>query len=190
VEFGGSAKNNIVLNTNTDPNRGVFLDTHEKNASRRFKMFGASYTEQRTRSAASATMRWLLDRAYRGKTVTWIGVRALAAGSFGTEGTQKTGTRRGGVATLVSADGKKWGGLTSADSMKVAADTANNALYDPDIKKYIAFSRNHCTNKACNESGACSPSRTSQQLLQQIADSRQQSQHSPHQKKATMFLTS
>ena len=155
VEFGGSAKNNIVLNTNTDPNRGVFLDTHEKNASRRFKMFGASYTEQRTRSAASATMRWLLDRAYRGKTVTWIGVRALAAGSFGTEGTQKTGTRRGGVATLVSADGKKWGGLTSADSMKVAADTANNALYDPDIKKYIAFSRNHCTNKACNESGAC-----------------------------------
>lgn len=40
VEFLGSKNNNIVLNTNSDPNRGVFLDVHETNASRRFKMFG------------------------------------------------------------------------------------------------------------------------------------------------------
>ena len=65
--------------------------------------------------------------------------------------------RRGGVATLVSADGKVWEDLTLATSMDVAADTANNALYDPDIKKYIAFSRNHCTNTACNESGTWTP---------------------------------
>lgn len=113
VDFAGSKANNIVLNTNTDPNRGVFLDTHEVNASRRFKMFG----------------------------------------SFGSQGTQRTGTRRGSVATLVSADGIHWDGLVLADSMAVAADTANNALYDPHLNKYIAFSRNHCTNSACNESG-------------------------------------
>ena len=160
MEFGGSTKNNIVLNTNTDPNRGVFLDAHEKNASRRFKMFGANYTAAHAarphRGHAGGWTTHIVERL-----TVWSGVRALAAGSFGTEGTQKTGMRRGGVATLVSADGKTWGGLASADSMKVAADTANNALYDPDIKKYIAFSRNHCTNKACNESGTCSPSPTS-----------------------------
>ena len=44
--------------------------------------------------------------------------------------------RRGGVATLVSADGKVWEGLTPVTEMDVAADTANNALYDPDLKKY------------------------------------------------------
>ena len=43
VEFLGSTKNNIVLNTNSDPNRGVFLDVHETNASRRFKMFGERF---------------------------------------------------------------------------------------------------------------------------------------------------
>lgn len=52
-------------------------------------------------------------------------------------------------ATLVSADGIRWGGLAMATTMDVAADTANNALYDPHLKKYIAFSRNHCTNSAC-----------------------------------------
>jgi hypothetical protein len=31
VSFAGSKANNIVLNTNTDPNRGVFLDAHETN---------------------------------------------------------------------------------------------------------------------------------------------------------------
>eukprot|EP01048_Picozoa_sp_COSAG05_P000848 COSAG05_NODE_26_length_29797_cov_35.911139_11_plen_542_part_00 len=113
VDFAGSKANNIVLSTNTDPNRGVFLDAHETNASRRFKMFG----------------------------------------SFGTQGTQKTGMRRGGVATLVSADGIHWDGLHVANSMQVAADTANNALYDPNLKKYIAFSRNHCTSSKCNETG-------------------------------------
>ena len=41
VEFAGSKNNNIVLNTNVDPNRGVFFDAHETNASRRFKMFGS-----------------------------------------------------------------------------------------------------------------------------------------------------
>jgi hypothetical protein len=113
VDFAGSKANNIVLNTNTDPNRGVFLDAHEANASRRFKMFG----------------------------------------SFGNKGTRNTGMRRGGVATLVSPDGIHWDGLVPADSMGVAADTANNALYDPNLKKYIAFSRNHCNKAACNESG-------------------------------------
>lgn len=34
-------------------------------------------------------------------------------------------------ATLVSADGIRWGGLAMATTMDVAADTANNALYDP-----------------------------------------------------------
>ena len=29
-----------MIATNVDPNRGVFMDTHEQNASRRFKMFG------------------------------------------------------------------------------------------------------------------------------------------------------
>eukprot|EP00927_Polykrikos_kofoidii_P053804 TRINITY_DN48359_c0_g1_i1.p1 TRINITY_DN48359_c0_g1~~TRINITY_DN48359_c0_g1_i1.p1 ORF type:complete len:537 (-),score=48.44 TRINITY_DN48359_c0_g1_i1:127-1737(-) len=111
VEFAGSKNNNIVLNTNTDPNRGVFFDEHETNASRRFKMIGNFV------------------------------------------GTQKTGMRRGGVATWVSADGIHWDGLQSANSMQVAGDTANNALYDPNLKKYIAFSRNHCRNSACNESG-------------------------------------
>ena len=113
VDWMGSKANNIVLSTNTDPNRGVFLDTHETNSSRKFKMFG----------------------------------------DIGTVGSVTTGFRRSGVATLVSADGVHWSGLAMATSMDVAADTANNALYDPHLGKYIAFSRNHCTNSACNESG-------------------------------------
>jgi hypothetical protein len=60
--------------------------------------------------------------------------------------------RRGGVATLVSPDGIHWDGLVNAGSMGVAADTANNALYDPHLNKYIAFSRNHCHSSACNAS--------------------------------------
>ena len=41
VEWNGSTANNIVLDAGSnDYNRGVFLDTHEKNASRRFKLFG------------------------------------------------------------------------------------------------------------------------------------------------------
>ena len=112
VEFGGSKANNIVLSTTSDPNRGVFLDEHETNSSRRYKMFGV------------------------------LG----AKGSHTLPG-------RGGVATLVSADGKVWTDIASASSMAVAADTANNALYDKDLKKYIAFSRNHCNNARCNASG-------------------------------------
>ena len=81
VEFAGSKSNNIVLNTNCDPNRGVFLDSHETNASRRFKMFG----------------------------------------SFGDKGTQVTGMRRSGVATLVSPDGIHWEGLVNAGPWPAAA---------------------------------------------------------------------
>ena len=111
VDFLGSKSNNIVLETNTDPNRGVFLDEHESNASRRFKMFG----------------------------------------DIGTAGTHTQ--KHAGVATLVSADGIHWNGIQSAVSMRVAADTANNAVFDKDLKKYIAFSRNHCTHSSCNVSG-------------------------------------
>ena len=41
VAWNGSTANNIVVDAgNCDGNRGVFLDPHEKNASRRFKLFG------------------------------------------------------------------------------------------------------------------------------------------------------
>ena len=74
-------------------------------------------------------------------------------GDIGTKGSVTAGDRHGGVATLVSADGLHWGGLAMATSMQVAADTANNALYDPNLGKYVALSRNHCQSSTCNESG-------------------------------------
>jgi hypothetical protein len=41
VSWNGSTANNIVLDAGSqDYNRGVFLDRHEANASRRFKLFG------------------------------------------------------------------------------------------------------------------------------------------------------
>ena len=38
VAYGGSKANNIVLSSTADPNRGVFLDEHETNSSRRYKV--------------------------------------------------------------------------------------------------------------------------------------------------------
>jgi hypothetical protein len=105
IEWNGTKHNNIVLQTPTDPNRGVFLDSNPtSDPAQRFKMFGV------------------------------IGA---------------------GVHTMTSADGRDFpaSSLKSATSMDVAADTANNALYDPDLDQYIAFSRNHCTNQKCNETG-------------------------------------
>lgn len=74
-------------------------------------------------------------------------------GSFGVRGTKTTGMRRGSVGTLVSPDGIHWSEVSLADSMQVAADTANTALYDPHLRRYIAFSRNHCSSSSCNASG-------------------------------------
>ena len=55
------------------------------------------------------------------------------------------------LGTMVSADGVHWTDYTPADAMKVAADTANNLLYDPTLKQYIAYSRIHCTaQESCN----------------------------------------
>ena len=35
--------------------------------------------------------------------------------------------------------------------MGVAADTANNVVYDDSLGQYLAFSRTHCNNEACHE---------------------------------------
>ena len=119
VEFRGSTANGIVLSTpGTDPGAGVFLDAHETNASRRFKMFGLF----------SATA----------------------------DGFQ---LGHNGVGTFVSADGIHWGDFASAQSMAVnsspplTADTANNAVWDPHLNKYIAFSRGWCRADSCNRTG-------------------------------------
>ena len=41
VPFNGSTANNIILDAgDVDGNRGIYLDPHESNASRRFKLFG------------------------------------------------------------------------------------------------------------------------------------------------------
>ena len=109
VSFRGSTANNMVL---VDPGihsgAGVFLDAHETNASRRFKMFGVF--------------------------------------SEGAVPHSQTG-----MGTIVSADGVHWGGWESAASMLVTADTANNAVWDPHLNAYIAFSRNWCRSASCNE---------------------------------------
>jgi hypothetical protein len=105
VKWNGSSANNIAFTSgSTDPNRGIFLDLHEADPSKKFKAFGA--------------------------LPKFVGV-------------------------MTSPDGKTWNvsAASSATSMAVAADTANNALYDSDLKEYIAFSRNHCHSSACNESG-------------------------------------
>ena len=107
VEWNGSTANNIVLDAGSnDYNRGVFLDTHEKNASRRFKLFG-------------------------GVNIPYV----KPPGST--------------LRSAVSKDGKHWTDLTSAASMDVAGDTANNALWDADLGTYLAFSRRHCGSEAC-----------------------------------------
>jgi hypothetical protein len=105
VEWNGSTANNIAFTSGTtDPNRGVFLDLHETEPSKKYKAFGS--------------------------LPKFVGV-------------------------MTSPDGKRWNvsAAASAASMGVAADTANNALYDSDLKEYIAFSRNHCGSSSCNESG-------------------------------------
>lgn len=116
VDFRGSKANGIVLSTpGTDPGAGVFHDSHEPNASRRFKMFGL----------------------------------------FG-DTTVPAGSERRGVGTFFSADGIRWGGWASAQSMAVnaspalTADTANNVVWDPNLKKYIAFTRGWCRSHTCN----------------------------------------
>ena len=41
MPFNGSTANNIILDAgDVDGNRGIYLDPHESNASRRFKLFG------------------------------------------------------------------------------------------------------------------------------------------------------
>ena len=45
VSWNGSTDNNIVVDAGTcDGNRGVYLDSHDTNASRRFKLFGSVNT--------------------------------------------------------------------------------------------------------------------------------------------------
>lgn len=56
-----------------------------------------------------------------------------------------------GMGNLVSADGIHWGGWKTAAMMIVSADTANNAVWDSHLKKYIAFSRNWCRSETCNK---------------------------------------
>lgn len=114
VSWNGSTSNNIVLDAGSqDYNRGVLLDLHETNLSRRFKLFG--------------------------------GINSPACSP--TPGCNH-------LFTVVSADGKVWTDRASAASMHVAADTANNVLWDDDLQEYIAFTRRHCTDKTkdgCDE---------------------------------------
>ena len=131
--------NNLVFSSGgSDPNRGVFLDAHAANASRRFKAFGS------------------FDRA---------------ADAWKPAGSSSLGT-------LVSADGKAWGGYVPADEVDAPADTANQVLWDDSWDdswdeadgggeeeeeegqgqgrgrgRYVLFTRTHCTSSACNESG-------------------------------------
>lgn len=90
-----------------DYNRGVFLDSHDINETRRFKMFGG------------------------------VNLPPVPKGSSS-------------LRTAVSADGKRWTDFTPATAMDVVGDTANNALWDADLKQYLAFSRRHCSSMACH----------------------------------------
>jgi hypothetical protein len=111
VSWNGSTANNIVLDAGAnDYNRGVFLDLHDTNVSRRFKLFGGIDLPPDTPTGSPPTT----------------------------------------LRTAVSKDGKVWMDHTSAASMDVAGDTANNALWDPQLKKYLAFSRRHCMSDACH----------------------------------------
>jgi len=113
VSWNGSTANNLVLDTGpVDPNRGVYRDDFESNATRRYKLFGSF-----ARSG---------------------------------HGNQLPGS---GLGTMTSPDGVHWDDYAPADSMRAAADTANNLLFDPDLKQFLAFSRNHCASMRCNESG-------------------------------------
>ena len=105
---GRRQANNIALITMGDA--GVFLDLHETNRSRRFKMIAS--------------------------------INRTGVVYNPDENNQYS------LTTAVSADGKRWTDITNASSMRVAADTANNALYDPHLGTYLAFSRRHCSN--CN----------------------------------------
>ena len=87
---------------------GAFIDPHETNRSRRFKMIAS--------------------------------INRTGAVYNPDENNQYT------LTTAVSADGKRWTDITNASSMRVAADTANNALYDGHLGMYLAFSRRHCSN--------------------------------------------
>ena len=87
---------------------GAFLDLHETNRSRRFKMIAS--------------------------------INRTGAVYNPDENNQYT------LTSAVSADGKRWTDITNASSMRVAADTANNALYDGHLGMYLAFSRRHCSN--------------------------------------------
>ena len=54
VSWNGTTANNIVVDAgNCDGNRGIFLDPHERNASRRFKIFG-----ERNASGAAVFCSW------------------------------------------------------------------------------------------------------------------------------------
>jgi hypothetical protein len=105
-EWNGSTANNIVMETLG--NAGVFLDLHETNESRRFKLI-SSYNKSNVAANPDENNQYTLI-------------------------------------TAVSADGKVWTDITNASSMRVAADTANNALYDPHLGTYLAFSRRHCSH--------------------------------------------
>ena len=110
VSWNGSKANNIVLDAGAwEGDRGVFLDPHDTNASRRFKLFGGINLHPVHPVGAATTLR-----------------------------------------TAVSADGKTWTDYTSAASMNVAGDTANNALWDDSKKQYLAFSRRHCMTDTCH----------------------------------------
>jgi hypothetical protein len=56
-----------------------------------------------------------------------------------------------GLGTMSSADGKVWNPETfaSAMAMQVTANTANIALFDADLGKYLAFSRKSCYSTGC-----------------------------------------
>ena len=114
VPFRGSTANNMVLlNPAIHSGAGVFLDAHEADEGRRFKLFG---------------------------------ILSGAAQPAGIVPRSQTG-----MGNLVSADGIHFGGWESAASMLVSADTANNAVWDPHLGEYIAFSRNWCRSEACNQ---------------------------------------
>ena len=114
VSWNGSKSNNIVLDAGAyDYNRGVFLDDHDQNISRRFKLFGGVRHRCPDTGVASTSLHTCM-------------------------------------VTAVSRDGQHWTDITSANSMSVAGDTANNALWDQDLGQYLAFSRRHCASDACH----------------------------------------
>lgn len=55
-------------------------------------------------------------------------------------------------ATFASEDGRNWSHFVGADEVHAPADTANNALWDGSLGRYLIFTRTKCYSAACNES--------------------------------------